>query len=243
MKYKVLGAAVLFAVAGTANAADCGQFGGAYVGGNVGWGTYKHEFTDRDALGEQLDTGVPKYVSSSGSNFVGGVQGGYNRQRRCSLLGVEAEWSWSGMKTSTISYDGDQSPAVTADSLTVASKLQWFSTVRARAGVIVDDTLVFVTAGLAYANFERDFTYFQDGPITNRTFRSDVDKFGWAVGAGAEWKWSERWTVKGDFLFMQFKPDTVKVAGNGVIGQQGVQYPLESSDSAWVMRLAANYRF
>ena len=244
MKSRGLGAAVLVALSGIANAADCGQFGGGYAGGNVGWGTYKHEFADRDGLGETLDTGIPKYVSSSGSNFVAGVQGGYNRQRGCSLLGVEADLSWSGMKTSSVSYDGDQNPFVTADALTVASKLQWFGTLRARAGVIVDDTLVFVTGGLAYANFKRDFTYFQDGPISNRTFSSDVNKFGWAVGAGAEVKWSERWTVKGDFLFMQFKSDTMKVSGDGVgIGNAGVQYPLESSDSAWVMRLAANYRF
>lgn len=243
MKNKCLGVTVLAAISGIANAADCEQFGGAYLGVNVGWGSYRNEFHDRDGLGQFIDSGFPSSVTASDSNVVGGVQGGYNFQRRCTLLGLEADWAWSGLKTSVVSLDGDQAFSPVTDSITVASKLQWFSTVRARAGIIVDDVLVYVTGGLAYANFKRDFTYFEDGPVTTAVFSSDKGKTGWTVGAGAEWKWTDRWTLKGDFLFMQFKQDTVNVAGDGIVGGAGVQYRLDSDDSAWVMRIGANYRF
>ncbi len=40
--------------------------------------------------------------------FVGGAQGGYNWQSGCTVLGIETDWSWSGLKTSEFHLDGDQ---------------------------------------------------------------------------------------------------------------------------------------
>jgi outer membrane immunogenic protein len=219
----------------------CAQFGGWYVGGNVGWGVYDTAFSDRDGLSKTLDDGLTSNVNARNHGFVGGAQGGYNWQSGCTVLGIETDWSWSGLKTSELNLDGDQP---TADTLNVENRLRWFGTTRARAGVVVDNLLLYVTGGLAYANFRRNYAYFQDGPAHTNVFSSDNTKLGWAAGAGAEWALANNWTLRGEFLYMGFEQDRVTAAGDGIgIGAAGVSYRLDSQDSLWVSRIGLNYRF
>lgn len=219
----------------------CAQFGGWYVGGNVGWGVYDTAFSDRNGLKDTLDSGLPDNVDGRKHGVVGGAQGGYNWQSGCSLLGIETDWSWSGLKTSEFLTDGD---AGTQDTLNVENRLRWFGTTRARAGVVVDNLLLYVTGGLAYANFRRNYAYFQDGPAHTNVFSSNNTKLGWAAGAGAEWALANNWTLKGEFLYMSFEGDRVNAAGDGNgIGNAGVSYRLDSNDSVWVSRIGLNYRF
>jgi outer membrane immunogenic protein len=219
----------------------CAQFGGWYVGGNVGWGVYDNTFSDRDGLSKTLDDGLTSNANARNGGFVGGAQGGYNWQSGCTVLGIETDWSWSGLKTSELHLDGDQP---TADTLNVENKLRWFGTTRARAGVVVDNLLLYVTGGVAYANFKRNFTYFQDGPAHANVFSSDSTKIGWTAGAGAEWAFANNWTLRGEFLYMGFEQDRVTAAGDGIgIGAAGIRYRLDSQDSVWVSRIGLNYRF
>jgi outer membrane immunogenic protein len=219
----------------------CAQFGGWYVGGNVGWGVYDTAFSDRDGLSKTLDDGLTSNVNARNHGFVGGAQGGYNWQSGCTVLGIETDWSWSGLKTSELNLDGDQP---TADTLNVENRLRWFGTTRARAGVVVDNLLLYVTGGLAYANFRRNYAYFQDGPAHTNVFSSDNTKLGWAAGVGAEWALANNWTLRGEFLYMGFEQDRVTAAGDGIgIGAAGVSYRLDSQDSLWVSRIGLNYRF
>lgn len=220
---------------------SCAQFGGWYVGGNVGWGVYDTRFSDRDGLNDTVDTGLPDNVDARKQGVTAGVQGGYNWQSGCSLFGIESDWSWSGLKTSEFNTDGDVGAV---DTMTVENKLRWFGTTRARAGVVVDNLLLYVTGGLAYANVKRNFTYFQDGPAHANVFSSNNTKIGWTAGVGAEWALANNWTLKGEFLYMSFEGDRITAAGDGVgIGNAGVNYRLDSNDSVWVSRIGLNYRF
>ena len=99
--------------------------------------------------------------------------------------------------------------------MNVENRLRWFGTTRARAGVVVDNLLLYVTGGLAYANFKRNYTYFQDGPAHANVFSSDSTKIGWAAGVGAEWAFANNWTLKGEFLYMSFEQDRLTAAGDG----------------------------
>ncbi len=70
---------------------------------------------------------------------------------------------------------------------------------------MVDNLLLYVTGGLAYANFRRNLRYFQDGPAHTNVFSSNNTKLGWTAGAGAEWALANNWTLKGEFLYMAFE--------------------------------------
>ena len=127
----------------------CAQFGGWYVGANVGYGYLQHNFQDRDFLAGSIDTGLPRSTQDTNSGVNGGVQAGYNYQTGCTLFGVEADWSWSDTNATSFNGDGDGpigTPGV--DTSTISSRMRWFGTVRARSGVIVDNVLIYATGGL-----------------------------------------------------------------------------------------------
>jgi outer membrane immunogenic protein len=223
----------------------CAQFGGFYLGGNVGYAYYQHTLQDRDGLGPFIDTGLSNSYRDSQSGWNAGVQGGYNFQSGCTLFGVEADWSWSDTRASSFNQDGDQSVAApVTDSVTLSSKMRWFGTVRARSGVIVDNVLLYATGGFAYANFDRSFAFFNDNGFPASVFSSNNTRWGWTAGVGTEWAFAPNWSLKSEVLYMQFEKNSITAIGNGTgIGDLGVRYRLESQDQAFVSRIGVNYRF
>jgi outer membrane immunogenic protein len=120
--------------------------------------------------------------------------------------------------------------------------LRWFGTTRIRTGVVVDSLLLYVTTGVAYANFKRDTVWANDGdPENSETFSSSKTKFGWTAGAGAEWAFASNWSIKTEALYMQFQKDTTTHTSQFL--SEGTQFRLKNEDSAWVGRIGLNYRF
>ena len=224
----------------------CAQFGGWYVGANVGYGYLQHNFQDRDFLAGSIDTGLPRSTQDSNSGVNGGVQAGYNYQTGCTLFGVEADWSWSDTNASSFNWDGDGPiGAAGVDTSSVSSRMRWFGTVRARSGVIVDNVLIYATGGFAYANFARSYTIFEDAPATTSTFSWNNTRWGWTAGVGTEWAFAPNWSLKSEVLYMRFEKDTATATGLGAPGAgiAGAAYRLESQNEAWISRIGVNYRF
>jgi outer membrane immunogenic protein len=245
---------------GAANAADlrapvkapvavapaCAQFGGLYIGGHGGYGYYGYKYADKDFMAQTIDDDLPRSASLSDGNWHGGVQAGWNWQRNCTVFGIEADWAWSGMKASENYTDGDGPGAI--DELHVQSKMRWFGTVRARTGIVVDNLLLYVTGGLAYAQFKRSHTIVETGPpLVSATFSSSDTRWGWAAGFGTEWAWSGNWSIKSEVLYMRFVEKDTSHTGvtiNAVnFGTPGQSYRFGHQDEAWVTRIGLNYRF
>lgn len=256
---KFLLATVFATLAGGAFAADmrpaykagpvavprCANFGGWYVGANVGYGYYDHKFQDRDALGPGIDSGLSSTYNDTRSGVNGGVQAGYNYQTGCTVFGVEADWSWTGLRASSFNQDGDQvAGGLPTDSVTLSSRLDWFGTARLRTGIVVDNLLLYATGGLAYANFNRTATFFSDGPpATAAVLNWDRTRWGWTAGVGTEWSFAPNWSLKSEVLYMRFEKDDVTYTGTGPVGNLGVPYRLESQDQVFISRVGVNYRF
>jgi outer membrane immunogenic protein len=122
--------------------------------------------------------------------------------------------------------------------------MRWFGTSRIRAGIVTDNLLLYVTGGLAYAHFKRDVTYVEDDnepDFRKDTFSSSKTKFGWTVGAGAEWAINNNWSLKTEALYMQFAKDDSTATGKTI--NEGAHTQLRNEDSAWVARVGLNYRF
>ena len=125
----------------------CAQFGGFYIGANVGAGYATAHRNDDD--GYFVDNaGHTTY----GTGWNGGVQGGYNWQRGCTVFGVEVDWSWGSAK-STFNDNPNVGYAESID-----SNMKSFGTARTRTGIVVDDVMIYVTGGLALANFCNTYT-------------------------------------------------------------------------------------
>jgi outer membrane immunogenic protein len=155
---------------------------GAYVGGWVGAacidGTL-HDNTQAAVVGGTL----PFDFLNAGCGFKGGVVGGYNHQIDDIVLGVEADW---GMSNAIVNND------------MIGAKytytLDGIATVRARAGFAFDDTLLFVTAGGAWA---RGDIYDTTGTVGHLK----ADHFGWTIGGGIEHAVTDSLRIRMDYLY------------------------------------------
>jgi outer membrane immunogenic protein len=198
-------------------AQGCAQFGGAYIGVNVGGAHYRADRNDDDGFFED-NAGH----SLTNTGVAAGGQLGYNWQRGCTVFGFEVDGSWSSAKTK---FQDDPS----SDSIeTIDSKLRWFATARTRTGIVVNDLMLYVTGGLAIANVRDVYT---DG---SDQFSFDKTRLGWTAGLGTEWALSRGWTLKSEALFMQFSQHHDNLDGSS---------RFTNSDSVWVGRVGLNYAF
>jgi outer membrane immunogenic protein len=227
-----------FTLAGVAHAADmpargyplpapprCANFAGFY------------------GLGQSIDNGLPNSVNATTNKVNFGPQAGYTFQFGCAVYGFETDWTWARLRASEHSLDGGQGPAGVANSITVTSRLNWFGTLRARTGIVVDNLLLYATGGFAYANFDRSWAFFEDVSGTTTTFAAQKTLFGWTGGVGTEWAWNSNWSMQSEVLYMRFASDDTRVSGTPPAGAAGVTYRLGSQDSAWITRIGLNYRW
>ena len=253
MKKLFLATTALVALAaGAANAADlpvaykapppvrpaCANFGGFYVGAQVGYARYDNSWSDRDAWAGAVDDDLVGDRRNAKGGIAGGVGGGYNWQSGCTVFGISADYNWASINASNVYTDGEGLPT---DTLTVSSKLSSFGTLQARTGIVVDNVMLYVTGGLAYANFNRQFTLFDDGNGITEVFSEKRWRWGGVLGVGTEWAITNAWSLKSEFLYMAFeRGDTSFVS---LVHNPGVNQRFENQDYAWVTRIGLNYRF
>lgn len=130
--------------------ASSGGWTGAYVGGHIG--------TSSDNL----------RPFSGDSEFMGGIQGGYNAEMGGAVVGGELE----------LSHMGDTEVGVPGGEL----KERYRLAAKAKVGAPLGDTLIYGTAGAAMTSLRDTST--AEGP--------DGWKPGWLVGAGVEQKFNDQ---------------------------------------------------
>jgi len=236
------------------------NWNGFYIGGNVGASWAKSDVTSNLIPGAvfpgsgALLGGVPANIgvvngigtgSLSGSGrFTGGGQIGFNWQFAPSwLVGLEADFNSFNEKLSlTATGTTTIGPATVTNSLST----NWLATVRGRIGVTFDRMLFYVTGGVAFTDLDYSQIY-SDGaaPPGAGSSSKKSTKAGWAVGGGGEWALADRWTVKAEYLYVQFdgqSTTTLLCAGGcGTFSQNltGVTGDLR----VHIARIGLNYRF
>ena len=215
---------------GAPPARACALFHGVYIGGHAGAAFHDWSWTDRDAWAKEVgDDRLPSTVSRTESGFIGGVQGGFNWQRGCTVFGLEADWSWAGLDSSKHFTDGN------SKNLTVASDIDGFGTLRTRAGVVVDSLLIYATGGLAFAEIDRDWQV-ENGSGFVEGFSSDDRRWGWTAGVGTEWAVTDRISLKSEALYLRFEDDTFTRASGGENKR------FDHEDAVWVGRVGLNFK-
>ena len=209
----LLSSAALLMLAGAAHAADlivsepapmaampsAHDWSGAYVGISGGYAAGTVDWTGEYFLGNVGGGEIPGSYDIGG--WLLGVQAGANMQMDSFVLGVEGDVSWTN-----ISGEGD--PIDPGPDATVPSgQIDWLATLRGRAGVAIDQVLLYGTAGLAYGAGSIELTNL-DTLNDNRT--ADITAPGWVVGVGAEVALSDNMSIKGEYTYTKLTMDEVQ---------------------------------
>ena len=204
---KIAAAAALLLSAGAVSAADLpsstgaslkdgpvtnGSWAGLYLGANLGYAWDANlGFSNSYTTTSDLSAGIaPEGL------FAGG-QIGYNFQRANNLLwGIETDLQWAN-----ISDSGSicKASGTCAGNGTIKASIDYFGTLRGRVGYVQGPLLPYITGGFAYAGVSQ-----RASGTTPWTASGDTVVPGWTVGAGVEYKVTDHWSVKGEYLFLDF---------------------------------------
>lgn len=168
--------------------------------------------------GRATFTGFP--FTDTSINVRSGMAGltfGYNAQAGALVYGIETDLDAAWMKSTNWAFP----PCFGCE-----VQLRYFGTLRGRLAYAVGQALPYVTAGLAYGGVSASSMVFG-------TSQTDV-KLGWTVGAGVEYAVTGPWSVKAEYLYFELDdmdcgplvcgatPVGVKFKGNLVRG--GLNY-------------------
>ena len=140
------------------------------------------------------------------SGIAGGVEAGYNWQRGAFVFGGETDIQLSGADDTVSPFEFSN---------------PWFGTLRGRAGVSVNNVLLFGTAGLAYGDLRADTFNLTESHTS----------IGWVAGGGVEVGFTPHWSAKAEWLYLDLSDRAFSVTGtnNGL--------------AADLLRMGVNYRF
>lgn len=225
MKRQAISLATFLLLSATAHAADLGWnsgtspvysptpasgWSGFYAGinGGYGWGTLTRE---------PAGGGAETQNNSGGWNL--GGQAGYNMDFGGFVLGAEADLQWSG-----IGYD-EEIPGTG----TFKAGMDYYGTVRGRAGMSFGTVMPYITAGFAAGRGSASLT---DGG--NVVTSQSATHTGWTVGGGLEAKATDNITFKAEYLYVDLGTQTY----NGLpVGD------LDVTQRFSVVRAGVNYKF
>jgi outer membrane immunogenic protein len=205
---------------------------GCYVGANAGysWGT-----SNRTAVFNTVvpnAAGLPITGDFGLNGFIGGFQGGCNWQVGSWVIGFEGD----GMATNKSGQAFGQFPF--NQSRIHETQERWLATARGRLGwTWWDKTLVYVTGGGAWAKVDGS-NWVTGNPIATADF-STHQLSGWTVGVGAEYALGYGWSVKGEYLYVDFGSNNTTVGTRD--GTAGDVSTFKLVDH--VVRVGMNYKF
>jgi outer membrane immunogenic protein len=140
------------------------------------------------------------------SGIAGGIEAGYNWQSGAFVFGGETDIQISAADDTVSPFEFSN---------------PWFGTLRGRAGVTLNNVLLYGTAGLAYGDLRADSALLSESHTS----------IGWTAGGGVEVGFTPHWSAKAEWLYIDLSDRNFSVTGtsNGL--------------AADLLRLGVNYRF
>jgi len=248
----VLASTSVIALAAAANAADIYRapeggykdapiyepvWTGFYAGANGGYGSGSGKVYD-----EYVDSGAILEEAAKSLNPEGGFGGGqlgYNWQRGQLVYGFEADIQGANISGAS---SVTSSPTVPTYFSHGSADLDWFGTVRARAGVtVLGQGLLYATGGFAFGGVEDKLTKAYPYP-SESSGSSSKTATGYVVGGGFEYLINSKWSAKAEYQYIDLGSDKSSLGSPVVAGFQYVGV-LDASHAYNTVRLGLNYHF
>ena len=216
---------------------------GFYIGahGGYGWGT--SEFDKSRTIYEESSEGRPD-ADYDTDGWLAGGQIGFNYQVNQFVIGIEADASWADIDGKGKYYIDENdlfgSCALANDPCT--TKIESLGTIAVRLGFAVDHTLFYLKGGAAWANVKLTAGY-TDPAFPNDNFHASEEetRWGWTIGAGAEYAFAENWSLKLEYNYIDLGDDSVTFNFRPDIVTVPTKTTLDQTLS--IVKVGVNYRF
>jgi outer membrane immunogenic protein len=159
---------------------------GFYLGINGGGGIGRSDYSGSNFGG----------ASPNISGAVAGGTIGYNWQINQTVLGLEGDFDWSGIRGDTSCGGG----------FSCETRNDWLATARGRLGYTFDRFMPYVTGGAAFGNVKTR--------IAGTGLDNEDTRVGWTAGGGVEGVLSGAWTMKVEYLYVDLGNTDVGLGTN-----------------------------
>jgi outer membrane immunogenic protein len=269
-------ASAVILLAGTAVAAGAdtwtsprpAAFSGPYAGGSIagartdGRATLGPTASPAGIIDRDIELGIfPLRRAGADTAAGGGLTLGYDMQRGRFVAGValgqnvgrfSAENTLFATDPAPFGFGSGQHPfGETATTTRYSTRIGGLATVLARAGVVADQTLFYVTGGLAagrvrnrfglrFENLQVNLPDAQGGVYSNSWSESGT-RLGYAVGGGIEHRISPRMSLQFELVHFDLRDVTVQAQDPANFGGESIGYRFRNSGQ--VVRAGINFRF
>jgi opacity protein-like surface antigen/outer membrane protease len=172
---------------------------GLYAGGDIGGAWGLSHFPDPFGPSMFGDTAI-----TPGFNIGGDV--GYNYQIGSLVLGVEGALNWAGVDGTNTCFAFSQNFI----SANCRSQTNLLGSITGRAGFADGHTLYYAKGGIAGAHNMFEVNTGSNGVnLDNPIVRTATTPVGWRAGAGIEYAFTPRWSVKLEYDYYHFNNSNV----------------------------------
>lgn len=221
-----------------------GYFGGAWGAGGSGSAATTSTFffpASEFSPSEVAQFNAAGQQNLGGSAFLGGLEAGYNWQRYIYVVGIEGDIGWFDLNgsasTGPLPFG---TPPVGTFTINSNVSADWLATIRGRVGVSPANWLFYATGGAAFSTLHAGFSFSETGFASSETASASATRIGWAVGGGIEVRMSRDWSIKGEYLFVDFGSLSASGLSTGIPPQPFTHtVNLEFN----ILRFGLNYHF
>jgi outer membrane immunogenic protein len=229
-------------------------FDGPYVGAVVG--LQLHNSRNAVTEGTTGFLGLPDTIApetlrlDNNDGWRGGVLAGWNGSSGKLVYGVEADVTF-GPNRAGGSFAGAPIPGLAPDGITTSAsrRIGTAGSLRARLGTTLGESaLLYATGGVALADVRGTADVVVNGaPGVAWTGERSQTRWGWTIGAGAEFKLTSAIGLRAEYLYTDLGRQSVLAAGNsavrGIAALNGVDYQAGLPTAGGAARIGIIARF
>jgi outer membrane immunogenic protein len=226
------------------------NFAGFYIGGLAGgaWGTFDTSTSTAEVPGGEFSPPAIAAFNAAGpqsikpGSLIGGFDAGYNWQAGNYLAGVEGDIEWLHLSGSA-SSGPVIIPGGAGNTFTITSSadIDWLATLRGRLGFTSGDWLFYATGGAAFTTLHGNFAFSETLFSSTETASASGSKTGYTVGGGVEMYLWQHWSVKAEYLFVDFGSVSAFGVDTGLIPPYSFTHSVNLKLN--IARLGLNYHF
>jgi outer membrane immunogenic protein len=226
------------------------DWSGFYLGGFIGGGWSRDDASEPDLgiIGALVN--APVVQRTTGSSFIGGVEGGDRYQFGKLVIGWEGDIAWGDTGgTSTTSFASSVLVPRVAFTRALNTSIKWTATATSSVGIAHNNWLLYGKAGAAWAHIDDTYnstvTTAAVGTVPFFSGTGGQDRVGWTVGTGIEWGVWQNWSIKAEYDYIDFGTKTTPITGTVLprVATFPASIGLEDNLRIQQVKVGVNYRF